>query len=204
MANFNFDLNELELAEFGSWPLPIKVTLAVTLAIAVFVLGFWVDTKKSIFILEEAQKKEVELKSQYELKHHQSVNLPAYRDQLKVMKASFGTLLRQLPEKTEVPGLVEDISQQGLAAGLEFKAIKLLPEQMVDFYVELPMELTLVGGYHQVAEFVSNVSSLPRIVTLHNFAIVPLAEVKDGSQLLITLTAKTYRYTSEQEEGKPK
>lgn len=204
MANFHFDLNELELEEFGSWPLPIKLALAGTLAIAVFVLGFWVDTKKSIFILEEAQKKEVELKSQYEQKQHRAANLPVYRDQLKTMKASFGALLRQLPEKTEVPGLVEDISQQGLAVGLEFKSIKLLPEKTVDFYVELPLELTLVGGYHQLAQFVSNVSSLPRIVTLHNFAITPLQGVNDGSQLLITLTAKTYRYTSEQEEVTPK
>ncbi len=204
MANFNFELNELELAEFGSWPFPLKAILVGFLAIVVFILGFWVDTKTSMLILEEAQKKEVELKTQYEERHFRAVNLPAYRAQLKVMKESFGTLLRQLPEKTEVPGLVEDISQQGLAVGLEFKSIKLLPEQAVDFYVELPMELTLVGGYHQLAQFVSNVSSLPRIVTLHNFSIVPLEQVNDGSQLLITLTAKTYRYTSERLEEKAK
>lgn len=196
MANLNFDLNELELENFGSWPLPLKAILAGILAIAVFVLGFWVDTKRSILTLEDAQKQEVELKSQFEQKHFRSANLPAYREQMKIMKETFGTLLRQLPEKTEVPGLIEDISQQGLAVGLEFKSIKLLPEQTVDFYVELPMELTLVGNYHQLAQFVSNVSSLPRIVTLHNFSITPVEHIKDGSQLLITLTAKTYRYTS--------
>lgn len=196
MANLNFDLNELELENFGSWPLPLKAILAGILAISVFVLGFWVDTKKSISMLEEAQKQEVELKSQFEQKHFRAVNLPAYREQMKIMKETFGTLLRQLPEKTEVPGLIEDISQQGLAVGLEFKSIQILPEQTVDFYVELPMELTLVGNYHQLAQFVSNVSSLPRIVTLHNFSITPVEHVKDGSQLLITLTAKTYRYTS--------
>lgn len=196
MANLNFDLNELELENFGSWPLPLKVILAGILAIALFVLGFWVDTKKSISVLEDAQKQEVELKTQFEQKHFRAVNLPAYREQMKMMKETFGTLLRQLPEKTEVPGLIEDISQQGLAVGLEFKSIKLLPEQTVDFYVELPMELTLVGNYHQLAQFVSNVSSLPRIVTLHNFSITPVEQIKDGSQLLINLTAKTYRYTS--------
>src|SRR5687767_5372495 len=115
MVNLNFNLNELELENFGSWPLPLKAILAGILAISVFVLGFWVDTKKSISMLEEAQKQEVELKSQFEQKHFRAVNLTAYREQMKIMKETFGTLLRQLPEKTEVPGLIEDISQQGLA-----------------------------------------------------------------------------------------
>ncbi len=203
MANFTFDLNELELEDFGSWPLPIKAFLVVGLAIVVFILGFCIDTQKSLSILENTQKTEVELKSQYEKKYHRAVNLAAYREQLNLMKVSFGDLLRQLPEKTEVPSLVEDISQQGVAAGLEFKSIKLLAEKRVDFYVELPIELTLVGGYHQLAEFVSNVAALSRIVTLHNFSIVPLDEVKDGSKLLMTMTVKTYRYTSEHEEVKP-
>jgi type IV pilus assembly protein PilO len=202
MANFNFDLNELELEDFGNWPLPVKAILVVILAIAVFMLGFWVDTKRAIAVLNDSIKIEVNLKSEFEQKQHRAMNLVAYREQLKKMKDSFGTLLKQLPEKTEVPALVEDISQQGLAVGLEFKSIRLLPEKTVDFYVELPIELTLVGNYHQLAEFVSNVASLPRIVTLHNFSIVPLETIKDGSQLQMTMTAKTYRYTSEAHEVK--
>jgi type IV pilus assembly protein PilO len=207
MANFNlnFNLNELELEEFGSWPLSIKVILVGVLAIAIFTVGFLVDTKKSIIALEDSQKTEVGLKTQYEQKRHLAVNLQAYREQVKQLQKSFGLLLRQLPEKTEVPALIEDISQQGLAVGLEFKAIKLLPEQVVDFYVELPIELSVVGNYHQLAEFVSKLASLPRIVTLHNFSIVPLDEsIKDGSQLLMIMTAKTYRYASVNGKVKPK
>ena len=119
-----------------------------------------------------------------------------------MMKASFGSLLRQLPEKTEVPGLIEDISHQGLAAGLEFKSIKLMPEKEIDFYVELPIEISVLGNYHQFGEFVSNVASLPRIVTLHDFTIKPVNNDTSGNNLEMNITAKTYRYTagSEKEE----
>lgn len=203
MANFNlnFNLNELELEEFGTWPLPIKAILVALVAVLIFTLGFLVDTQKIILALEQSKKIEVELKNQYEQKRHHAVNLQAYREQLKKMKESFGLLLKQLPEKTEVPALVEDISQQGLTVGLEFKAIKLLPEQTVHFYVELPIELSVVGNYHQLAEFVSKLASLPRIVTLHDFSITPLDTIKDGSQLLMVITAKTYRYASENRNG---
>ena len=199
MGNLNFNFNELELENYGHWPWPVKIALAIFLAILIFIFGFWVDTKKEINILSQAQKAEVELKNDYEKKQHRAANLAAYQVQFKQMKETFGVLLKQLPEKTEVPALVEDISQQGVAAGLEFKSIKLLPEKKADFYVELPIELAAIGGYHQLAQFVSNIAVLPRIITLHNFSIAPVETVKDGSQLLMTITAKTYRYTSESE-----
>lgn len=198
--NLNINLNELELEDFGSWPFPIKIILVGVLAVVIFVLGFLVDTRKSIATLNDSKKMEVEFKSQYEQKRHRAVSLDAYRQQLKSIKESFGILLRQLPEKTEVPALIEDISAQGLAAGLEFKSIKLLPEQKKDFYIELPIELSVEGNYHQLAEFVSKLAALPRIVTLHNFSITPIESNQDGSQLLMVITAKTYRYSSA--EGK--
>jgi type IV pilus assembly protein PilO len=118
---------------------------------------------------------------------------------MKMMKASFGALLRQLPEKTEVPGLLEDISHQGLATGLEFRTIRLLPEKEIDFYVELPIEIAVIGTYHQFAEFVSNIASLPRIVTLHDFVIKRLSNEDTNERLMMNITAKTYRYTAEGE-----
>lgn len=202
MANLSIDLSELELQEFGTWPLLVKMIIVALIFLLTCMFGFWVDSKKMRAVLENAQKTEVLLKSTYEQKQYRSVNILAYREQIKSIKTSFGDLLTQLPEKTEVPALVEDLSLQGLAAGLEFQGIKLLPEQKVNFYIELPIELSMVGSYHQLANFVSNVAALSRIVTLHDFMITPLpTSAKEGSQLLMTMTAKTYRYIAEDTEG---
>lgn len=198
----NINLDELELNDIGSWPLPAKLVTVILISIALLIAGFWLDTRKQIVELDSAKKLEIDLRSQFEQKQHRAANLQAYKDQMKIMKASFGALLKQLPEKTEVPGLVEDISQQGLAAGLEFRSIRLLPEKAIDFYVELPIEIAVIGNYHQLSEFVSNVASLPRIVTLHDFSIQPINNSANGQQLLMNITAKTYRYTSEKEGNK--
>ena len=114
------------------------------------------------------------------------------------MEETFGALVRQLPSDTEVPGLLEDITNRGIASGLEFTSIDLQPEQAAEFYVELPIKMVVEGTYHDLGAFVSGIAGLPRIVTLHDFDIVP-GDESDGS-LTLSITAKTYRYKDENEE----
>lgn len=196
----NIDLNELDLNDVGIWPWTAKIITIGFIGIFIVFLGYWLDTKKQLVKLDTAQQEELTLRATFEAKQHLSANLDAYKEQMATMKASFGALLRQLPEKTEVPGLIEDISHQGLAAGLEFRSIRLQPEKQIDFYVELPIEISVVGNYHQFGEFISNVASLPRIVTLHDFVIRPIPEDPSGNKLLMNITAKTYRYTADEQK----
>ncbi|MBS0290226.1 MAG: type 4a pilus biogenesis protein PilO [Proteobacteria bacterium] len=200
----NINLNELDVQSIGTWPLPAKIFTIVVLSILILFLGYWTDTKKQLAQLDAAQKEELRLRTTFENKQSKAANLQAYKDQMATMKASFGALLRQLPEKTEVPGLLEDISHQGLAAGLEFRTIRLQPEKEIDFYVELPIEISVVGNYHQFGEFVSNIAALPRIVTLHDFVIKPVTAESSGDNLMMNIIAKTYRYTAGEKENETK
>jgi type IV pilus assembly protein PilO len=193
-----FDLNELDFDDIAAWPASAQAFSIGFVCIILVFLGYWFDIKIQLEDLESVQKEEVSLKLAFESKQDKAANLGAYKTQMQTMEASFGALLRQLPEKTEVPGLLEDISHQGLAAGLEFKAIRLQPERNIDFYVELPIEISVIGSYHQLADFVSNVAALPRIVTLHDFVIRSAnASDQSGNSLLMNVTAKTYRYMAE-------
>lgn len=200
----NIDFNDLDLHNFGTWPMPVKIVSTVILSVLILFLGYWTDTKKQLASLDVAQREEMDLRTKFEDKQSKAANLEAYKDQMATMKASFGALLRQLPEKTEVPGLIEDISHQGLATGLEFRTIRLLPENQIDFYVELPIEISVVGSYHQFGEFVSNIAALPRIVTLHDFVIKPIKVDASGDNLIMNITAKTYRYTADDKENEVK
>lgn len=199
----NVNLNELDLNDVGIWPLPVKIVTIGVISLMILFLGYWTDTKKQLSYLDKSEEEELTLRTTFEEKQHKAANLDAYKEQMANMKASFGALLRQLPEKTEVPGLIEDISHQGLAAGLEFRSIRLLPEKEIDFYVELPIEISVVGTYHQFGEFVSNVAALPRIVTLHDFTINPVSADASGDNLIMNITAKTYRYTADDRENAP-
>ena len=200
MMAINIDFNELDLEDIGSWPVAVKA-IAILLACALlFALAYWFDTKKQFAQLKRIQQEEMTLRSSFESKQHKASNLEAYKEQMQTMKASFGALLRQLPEKTEVPGLLEDISHQGLATGLEFRSIRLQPEKQIDFYVELPIEISVIGSYHQLAEFVSHVAALPRIVTLHDFDVRGVDDKNPAGLLQMNITAKTYRYTAEGDE----
>lgn len=194
--NWNVDLSEIDLREIGSWPFPVKIFTLLFAGVLILFIGYWMDTKPQLRVLEATQEEELHLRTTFEKKQHRAANLSAYKAQMATMKASFGALLRQLPEKTEVPGLLEDISHQGLAAGLAFRSIRLLPEKQIDFYIELPIEISVIGTFHQFGEFVSNVSALPRIVTLHDFTIHPVAQDERGENLVMNITAKTYRYTA--------
>ena len=133
------------------------------------------------------------LKEQFSSKAFQAANLEAYKEQMQEMEVSFGSLLRQLQSDTEVPGLLEDITRTGLGSGLEFEEIKLLPEVAQQLYIELPIQIKVTGGYHDLATFVSGVASLPRIVTLHDFQLAP-ASAESSSRLNMQIMAKTYRY----------
>lgn len=167
------DVNDLDLNNIGSWPAAVKVIVCVLLTAAVLALGYNFHLRDLQTQLEQQAAQEESLKQQFATKAFQAANLEAYKAQMKEMEESFGALLRQLPSDTEVPGLLEDITRTGLGSGLEFEEIKLLPEVTQQFYIELPIQISVVGGYHDLATFVSGVSSLPRIVTLHDFEIKP-------------------------------
>lgn len=187
------DLNDLDLNNVGSWPSAVKFIAGLLLLVIVLVLGYNFHLRDLQNMLEQRQQEESTLKDQFSNKAFQAANLEAYKEQMKEMEVSFGALLRQLPSDTEVPGLLEDITRTGLGSGLEFEEIKLLPEVVQQFYIELPIQIKVTGGYHDLATFVSGVASLPRIVTLHDFQLAP-ASGDSPSRLDMQITAKTYRY----------
>jgi type IV pilus assembly protein PilO len=151
-------------------------------------------------VLQKAEADELDLRTQFENKQQRAANLDAYKQQLGEMERSFGAMLRQLPGKTEVPNLLVDISQTGLAAGLSEKLFQPGPEKSNGFYAELPIKIRLVGSYHQFGAFVSGIAALPRIVTLGDIQITPLDAKNSGfDQLQLALTAKTYRYLDDEE-----
>ena len=192
------DFNDLDFENVGIWPAPVKILSGIVLLGLLLFAGYWFHLKELGATLETHAKKETELRDSYQKKAFKAANLNAYRLQMKEMETSFGAMLEQLPKDTEVPGLLEDITQTGLGTGLEFNSIKLLPEKAREFYVELPIQVTAEGAYHDLGSFVSGVANLPRIVTLHDFKIGP--QPKTGN-LNLSITAKTYRYR-EQEGAK--
>jgi len=185
------DLNNLDFNNIGSWPLPAKAIAIAMICAVVIGLVYWFDTQHQIQTLQDARNKEQTLKTVFEGKQSKAANLEAYKAQLDEMRQSFGAMLRQLPNKSEVADLLVDISQTGLASGLEFELFKPEPEITKDFYAELPVTIRVNGTYHEFGAFISGVAALPRIVTLHNISIKP--SNKRGG-LVMEVTAKTYRY----------
>ncbi len=196
------ELNELDFGNIGVWPAPIKLALVLVACIFVAVAGYYLDTEGQIQRLDEIERKEVQLRRDFETKQAKASNLDAYRKQLEEMKQSFGAMLRQLPNKTEVAELLVDVSQTGLAAGLEFELFKPNAEVPREFYAELPIEIKVTGDYHEFGSFISGLAALPRIVTIHDIAITkPVSKRGEsiGSKLTLKATAKTYRYLDEEE-----
>ena len=196
-------LRTLDPRDVGRWPLAVRgffilLIFAVCAGIAWYML-VWNDNRP---VLQKAEADEMDLRSQFESKQQRAANLDAYKAQLGEMERSFGAMLRQLPGKTEVPNLLVDISQTGLAAGLQEKLFQPAGEQTKGFYAELPIRIRLVGSYHQFGTFVSGIAALPRIVTLHDIQITPLSD-KAGSydNLTMDVTAKTYRYIEDDGGG---
>lgn len=189
-----FDLNDLDVNNVGSWPAAVKGIIFVLFFVLVLGGGYYLHLSDLQMSLDQARAEEGNLKQQFSTKAFQAANLEAYKEQMSEMEVSFGALLRQLPSDTEVPGLLEDITRTGLGSGLEFEEIKLLPEVVQQFYIELPIQIAVTGSYHDLATFVSGVASLPRIVTLHDFEIKPVDREGSSSALRMSVLAKTYRY----------
>lgn len=187
------DLSELDVNNVGSWPVLVKAIAGFLLLVVVLGLGYQFQLKDRQADLEQRSAEEITLKEQFSSKAFQAANLDAYKTQMVEMEASFAGLLRQLPSDTEVPGLLEDITRTGLNSGLEFEGIKLLPEITQQFYIELPIQMSVLGRYEDLATFASAVSSLPRIVTLHDFELKPDG-ASGSSRLRLNILAKTYRY----------
>jgi len=198
-------LRNLDPNDPGRWPLPVRVGTIVLLFAIAASAGYWYFVWKAKRPeLLEARAQETELWNTLEAKARKAANLQAYKDQLAEMEKSFGAMLRQLPDKTEVPNLLVDISQTGLAAGLEEKLFQPQNENRKDFYAELPISIRLTGNYHDMGNFASGIAALPRIVTLHDFEIVPAGrDARSGmpGDLNISVTAKTYRYLEEDEQA---
>jgi type IV pilus assembly protein PilO len=192
------DLNELDLNNIGIWPTPVKAVVVVLVAVLVIAAGYYLIIEDQLNSLETVQGKELELRKEFETKQAKASNLDAYRQQLEEMKQSFGTMLRQLPDKTEVAELLVDVSQTGLASGLEFELFKPLEEIPKEFYAELPIQIVVNGHYHEFGNFISGLAALPRIVTIHDIKITRGDPKKGNSELMLTATAKTYRYLDEE------
>ena len=186
------DINDLDFENVGSWPTPVKVIAGVLLFAVLVAAGYYYHIEPLLERLTRAQIEEVELRRDYEKKAFEAANLQAYRRQMVEMEENFGALVSQLPSDTEVPGLLEDISNKGEMNGLKIEAIDLLDEQLQEFYVELPIAIKALGSYHDLGAFISGMAGLPRIVTLHDFDIT-VAE-QGSNRLEMTITAKTYRY----------
>lgn len=193
----NLDLNSLELTNIARWPAAARAVAILFMMGSIMFLGYWFDTKDQLLELDQTEQLEADLKVIFEKKAEQATNLEAYEQQLADMRESFGAMLRQLPNKTEVADLLVDISQTGLASGLEFELFKPQNETPREFYAELPISIRVIGDYHEFGNFVSGVAALPRIVTLHDIHITRLKQ-KDAP-LAMDLTAKTYRYLEEGE-----
>ena len=193
--------HHLEPDNIGTAPISIKLGVFIFLFVAIIGAGIYFDTIEQLKVLERHEKKENELKEEFKIKADQAAKLELYKEQLAEMEASFGALLRQLPETTEVESLLVDVSQTGLAAGLEVKKFKPSAEEKKGFYAELPIALEVSGSYHQLATFISGIAALPRIVTISDMKLEPFEKDNTSSaKLKMSATAKTYRYLQEDEQ----
>ena len=194
------ELRSLDINDVGRWPLVFRAAVIAIVFVLVVAAGIWFTiVKDKAPQLQRAENDEQNLRVSFENKQRKAANYDAYKAQLAQIEQSFGTMLRQLPGETEIPSLIVDISQTGLASGLQEKLFQPQPEVPRDFYAEKPIKIRLTGGYHEIANFVSGVAALPRIVTLHNINITP--EVRNTyDELSLEVTAQTYRYLDEEAE----
>ncbi len=191
------ELQSLDTSDPGRWPLLFRLVSVVVVFVAVAMLGVYMFViKTELPMLERVELEEQELRATFEERQTKTANFDAYRAQLAEIERSFGTMLRQLPGRTEVPNLLVDISQTGLGAGLEEKLFQPMGEIRREFYAELPIKIRLTGSFHELGDFVSGIAALPRIVTLHDIGIRPVTP-DDYDELTLDVTAKTYRYLDE-------
>lgn len=198
----NFDTSQLnDINNVGSWPMAIKAIIWIVCFAGALAMGYALHITNFQKDLAGVKANETTLKEDYEKKFFEAAHLEGYRLQQVQMEESFEAILRQLPSDTEIPGLIEDITLVGLKNGLTFSSIDLEPESKHEFYIEKPIAIVVSGGYHGLGSFVSDVADLSRIVTLHDFAIKPVGRAAGsdtpGSNLTMTILAKTYRYNDE-------
>jgi type IV pilus assembly protein PilO len=200
--NFEDIQHYLEPENIGRAPISLKLSILLLIFMTIIGLGLFYDTNDQLTQLEKHERKENELKDEFRIKANRAAKLNLYKEQLADMRVSFGTLLRQLPEKTDVESLLVDVSQTGLASGLEVKKFKPGVEEKKGFYAELPIALEVSGSFHQLASFISGIAALPRIVTISNLKLSPIVSKNNASQskLSMSATAKTYRYLQEDEQ----
>lgn len=192
------DLRRLNLRDAGSWPLLPKALILGAIFAVIVIAGGFVDWRDQLDVLDKAQGEEVRLRQAYSEKKAKAVNLELYVQQLREIEQSFGALLKQLPNKSEMDALLTDINQAGLGRGLQFELFRpASQERMADFYAELPINVRVTGTYHDMGAFASDVAQLPRIVTLNDLGIV-----NDKGTLTMEATAKTFRYLDEEEVAK--
>lgn len=195
------DLRALDPNNIGNWPFAPKLGLLLIGLILIVFAGYWFDWQGKLEELEKSQNKEEQLRQVFLDKKKQAVNLEIYRKQLSEIGQSFGTLLKQLPNKSEMDALLTDINQAGLGRGLQFELFRPAGQETVsEFYAELPINIRITGNYHELGAFASDIAKLPRIVTLNDININP---TKDGT-LAMDAVAKTYRYLDEDEIAKQK
>jgi type IV pilus assembly protein PilO len=188
-----FNVNDLDFDNVGSWPTAVKAVVWILLLVAVLFAGYYYHVKDLQVQLAGVEATELKLREDFEKKAFQAANLEAYRQQMADMQESFGALISQLPSDTEVPGLLEDITNKGELNGLRVASIDLKPELSKEFYIELPISIVASGSYHDLGAFISGMAGLPRIVTLHDFSIrMPASQ--DANDLNMSIIAKTYRY----------
>ncbi|GAA0301446.1 type 4a pilus biogenesis protein PilO [Psychrosphaera haliotis] len=186
----DFDINDIDFENMGSWPKAAKVAMAAIVSIAVGIGSYMLLVSSEVEALENAELQEIQLKNNYRIKYGAAVNLDSYKKQMVDMEEKFSLLLKRLPTSHETPGLLDDITYVGTTSGLSFIKINWLPELEKQFYTELPIQIEVIGDYHEFGQFVSQVAALPRIVTLHDFSI----NEADGDKLRLNVVAKTYRY----------
>lgn len=189
------ELNELDFEQVSIWPFEVKTVVALFLAILVSGLSYYLIVMPKLPILDSAKIQEGELKLKFEAKSRIASNLQGYKEQLARIEDDFSSMLKSLPTSNETPGLLDDITYAGTSSGLTFKLLNWQTEQPKEFYTELPIKIEVAGSYHEFGEFVSKMADLPRIVTVHNFAID-----KSNAGLSLEMQAKTYRTASSDSE----
>jgi type IV pilus assembly protein PilO len=191
------DFNNIDFEKIGVWPAPAKVFIVAFLVGLVFALTYYLQISDLNDSLAASKSTEVELRKKYETKSFEAANIEAYRAQMEEMKGAFQSLLSRLPSKTQVPGLLEDIEARGTESGLTIGGTTIKEEKSAEYYIEVPFSINVDGGYHDLGGFVSGVASMPRIVTLHDYEIT---KKKDSNVLNMVISARTYRYKSQEQE----
>jgi type IV pilus assembly protein PilO len=198
--NFD-DFNNIDFKNAGSLPVPVKLVLLSVLALLIVAAGYFFLWSDEVDAFDRAEVKEQELRQTFLSKKSQAVKIEAYRQQMVDIETTFGALLKQLPDRSEMDGLLTDINQSGLGRGLEFELFKPGQEVVADFYAEMPIQIRLLGNYHDIGAFATDVSKLSRIVTLNNISIIPVTKSLKGGggTLVLEAVAKTYRYLDSSE-----